>query len=144
MHLGGIHVGEAARNVVAAARKRPVTHVVDLELGIVGIDRGELEPELRNFLLQALDRGIRQHMGMDVDGSRHMFSRFAQTARRVVRISGGVMQYGPPTLCKTVFFSAAFGYKGRSEINSACGKHDGRHSGYENWWTTRRASSARR
>src|SRR6516225_1768603 len=75
IHFGRIHVGKAPRDVVAAARKRPVTHVVDFEFGAVRVYRRELEPKLRNFLLQEFDRGIRQHMGMDVDGSRHICSR---------------------------------------------------------------------
>jgi hypothetical protein len=42
------------------------------------------------------------------------------------------MQYSTPLVRKTVFFSAAFGYKGRREIDSPCGKHNGRHDRYAN------------
>jgi len=31
-----------------------------------------------------------------------------------------------------VFFGAAFGYKGRPKIDSACGKPNGHHNGYAN------------
>jgi len=36
---------------------------------------------------------------------------------RLLRISSRVMQYRRPLLRKMVFFSAAFGYKGRPEID---------------------------
>ena len=38
--LGRIHVGEAALDIVAAARKRPVRHAGDLDHGIVVVDTG--------------------------------------------------------------------------------------------------------
>jgi len=43
-------------------------------------------------------------------------------APRLLRISGRVMQYRRPPLRKMVFFSAAFGYKGRPEIDHASRK----------------------
>jgi hypothetical protein len=72
--------------------------------------------------LQELDRGIGQHMGMDVDGSRHFvaprfsFPALPEMARRVVCIFGRGMQYSTPLSRKTVFLSGRFGYKGRPEI----------------------------
>src|SRR5690349_5256663 len=69
---------------MAAARKRPIAHLIDFELGIVGINRVQREPQLRHFLLQKLDRGVGQHMGMDVDGSRHAFSRASLRWRGVL------------------------------------------------------------
>ena len=90
--LGRRHVGEPTRHVVAAARKRPVAHAGHFKRGVVGIDRRQLEAQLRNLLLQEFDRGVGQHMGMGVNGPRHCFS--LGMARRVVRISGSPMQYG--------------------------------------------------
>src|ERR1700740_955181 len=141
--LGGVHVGKAARDVVAAARERPVTRLIDFELGIVGVGRGELEPKLRDFLLQEFDRGVGQNVGMDVDGSRHVFSRMGGAFpewRRVVRISRRAMQYRRPPWRKTVFLSAAFGYKGRPK-STGLRYTNGRHSGHQIQQRTRAAPS---
>jgi hypothetical protein len=60
---------------------------------------------------------------MNIDSSRHVFSRaWSVWMLRLLRISGRVMQcrvmqYRRPLLCKMVFFGAAFGYKGRPEID---------------------------
>ena len=69
--LGRVHVGEPALDVMAAARKRPVGHAGDFEHGVVGVDRRELQPKARDFLLQELDGVVGEHVGMGIDGARH-------------------------------------------------------------------------
>ena len=72
--LGGIHVGEAALDIVAAARKRPVRHAGHFDHRIVVVIGGELEPELRDLLLQELDGRVGKDVGVGVDGADHCLS----------------------------------------------------------------------
>src|ERR1700722_11378420 len=76
MHIdfGGVHVDEAAFDVVAAARKRAIWHAGDLDDGILVVVRRELQPEARDLLLQELYGGVGEHMGVSIDGSRHCSS----------------------------------------------------------------------
>ncbi len=67
--LGGVHVAEAALQLPAAARERPVGRARDLENREIGVDRGELRGDPGRLLGQQPDRLVGEDMGMTINGA---------------------------------------------------------------------------
>ena len=90
--LGGIHVGEAALDIMPAARKRPVRHAGDFDHRILVVIRGELEPKLRDLLLQEFYGGVGKDVGVGIDGAISGHCLSPGLARHVLRITRRSMQ----------------------------------------------------